>query len=70
VREQERKARGDVVGKDTEKEKEAKRRQEGPLDLGLVKTDFNKLHPAIYWAFKDLLKEWEAWLDARPGECR
>lgn len=67
ARELERKARGEDKTQ-AEKEKSDKRRQpDGPLDLGLIKTDFNKLHPLIYWAFKNLLNEWEEWLAARPG---
>lgn len=79
AREQERRARGEEPpSKGQEKDdgeedgegeggsKAARRAAEGPLDLSLIKTDFNKLHPLIYWGFKNLLSEWEAWLDARP----
>lgn len=38
------------------------------LDLGLVKTDPDKLYPIIYYAMKRALKEWEQWMDERPGE--
>lgn len=37
------------------------------LDLNLVKTDPNKLYPIIYYALKRTLKEWEQWMDDRPG---
>lgn len=37
------------------------------LDLNLVKTDPNKLYPIIYYALKRTLKEWEEWMDDRPG---
>ncbi|KAL1407558.1 hypothetical protein Q8F55_006991 [Vanrija albida] len=74
LREQERQARGEssrageASAKDDDKRR--KRFEDGPLDLGLIKTDFNKLHPLIYWAFKNLLKEWEEWLDARPDDIK
>jgi pre-mRNA-splicing factor 18 len=37
------------------------------LDLSLVKTDPDKLHPVIYYALKRTLKEWEEAMDERPG---
>lgn len=37
------------------------------LDLELVKTDPDKLYPIIYYALKRTLKEWEDWMDERPG---
>lgn len=37
------------------------------LDLELVKTDPDKLYPIIYYALKRTLKEWEQWMDERPG---
>jgi len=40
------------------------------LDLGLLKTDPNKLYPLIYFALKRLLKEWEAALDERPEQIK
>lgn len=40
------------------------------LDLGLVKTDPDKLYPIIYYALKRTLKEWEEWMDDRPGESQ
>lgn len=38
------------------------------LDLELVKTDPDKLYPIIYYALKRTLKEWEEWMDERPGK--
>ncbi|KAK7686135.1 hypothetical protein QCA50_010947 [Cerrena zonata] len=38
------------------------------LDLDLVKSDPDKLYPIIYYALKRTLKEWEEWMDNRPGE--
>lgn len=38
------------------------------LDLELVKTDPDKLYPIIYYALKRTLKEWEDWMDERPGK--
>ena len=37
------------------------------LDLDLVKSDPDKLYPIIYYALKRALKEWEQWMDDRPG---
>ena len=37
------------------------------LDLNLVKTDPDKLYPIIYYALKRTLKEWEEYMDDRPG---
>ncbi|PFH46813.1 hypothetical protein AMATHDRAFT_153744 [Amanita thiersii Skay4041] len=36
------------------------------LDLGLLKTDSDKLYPIIYYALKRTLKDWEQTLDERP----
>lgn len=38
------------------------------LDLTLVKSDPDKLYPIIYYALKRTLKEWEEWMDDRPGD--
>ena len=38
------------------------------LDLKLIKTDPDKLYPIIYYALKRALKEWEQWMDERPGK--
>jgi pre-mRNA-splicing factor 18 len=43
------------------------REQVDTLDLSLVKTDPQKLYPIIYYALKRRLKEWEEWMDERPG---
>lgn len=40
----------------------------GILDLGLIKTDPDKLYPLIYYALKRTLKEWEEAMDERPGQ--
>lgn len=37
------------------------------LDLELIRTDPDKLYPIIYYALKRTLKEWEEWMDERPG---
>nr|ODO03740.1 pre-mRNA-splicing factor 18 [Cryptococcus depauperatus CBS 7855] len=42
----------------------------GVLDLKLIKNNPNKLYPLIYYALKDVLKEWEEWMDARPEEIK
>jgi hypothetical protein len=41
----------------------------GVLDLGLVKSDPDKLYPIIYYALKRTLKEWGESMDERPGAC-
>lgn len=48
--------------------KEAKDGSVEMLDLGLVKSDPDKLYPLIYYALKRTLKEWEEWMDDRPGK--
>jgi pre-mRNA-splicing factor 18 len=42
----------------------------GVLDLGLVKSDPDKLYPIIYYALKRTLKEWGEAMDERPGVYR
>ena len=37
------------------------------LDLDLLKTDPQKVYPIIYYTLKRRLKEWEEWMDQRPG---
>jgi len=37
------------------------------LDLELLKTDPQKVYPIIYYSLKRKLKEWEEWMDQRPG---
>lgn len=39
----------------------------GILDLGLVKSDPDKLYPIIYYALKRTLKEWGEAMDERSG---
>jgi pre-mRNA-splicing factor 18 len=39
----------------------------GPIDLKLIKADPDKLHPLIYFALKKSLKEWEQFMNERPG---
>ncbi|ORX39206.1 Prp18 domain-domain-containing protein [Kockovaella imperatae] len=53
-----------------EKKSKSERVDVGVLDLSLVKTDPNKLYPIIYHAIKNVLKEWEEWMDARPDEVK
>jgi len=52
-----------------EKRKEAAE-QAGPLDLKLIKTDPDKLHPLIYFALKKALKEWEEFMNERPENIK
>lgn len=40
----------------------------GPIDLGLIKSDPDKLYPLIYYSLRRTLKEWEEWMNDRPGE--
>ena len=55
---------------DIEKSKKRESKDNLPevLDLELVKTDPDKLYPIIYYALKRTLKEWEEWMDNRPGK--
>lgn len=46
---------------------EAELASTGVLDLGLIKSDPDKLYPLIYYALKRTLKEWEEAMDERPG---
>lgn len=74
-REEEHRARGEASGTGTpqpssKSEEKAKQYTSELLDLELIKTDFNKLHPIIFWNFKALLKEWEEYLDARPEDVK
>ncbi|KAI0313173.1 Prp18-domain-containing protein [Amylostereum chailletii] len=52
------KRKGDVAGEGT------------VLDLGLVKSDPDKLYPLIYYALKRVLKEWEESMADRPDEVK
>lgn len=49
------------------KKGEAEQASTGVLDLGLIKSDPDKLYPLIYYALKRTLKEWEEAMDERPG---
>lgn len=74
-REQERRARGEVSGTSSpmpssKSEEKAKQYTSELLDLELIKTDFNKLHPIIFWNFKSWLKEWEEYLEARSDDVK
>ncbi|KAF8072103.1 Prp18 domain-containing protein [Lyophyllum atratum] len=42
----------------------------GVLDLGLVKSDPDKLYPIIYYALKRTLKEWGEAMDERPEHIK
>ncbi|KDQ53112.1 hypothetical protein JAAARDRAFT_61426 [Jaapia argillacea MUCL 33604] len=42
----------------------------GILDLGLIKSDPDKLYPIIYYALKRTLKEWEEALEERPEHIK
>jgi pre-mRNA-splicing factor 18 len=68
-----------------EREEQRRKVANEVLDLKLIKDDPPKLYPIIYYALKvsfghapprcgpdgqGVLKEWEEWLDARPGEFR
>lgn len=41
--------------------------EEQLIDLGLIKSDPEKLYPLIYYAIKRKLKEWEQSMAERPG---
>lgn len=73
------KALEDVEIRAQKEEDEKSRKKEGRegkdsgvevLDLELVKTDPDKLYPIIYYALKRTLKEWEEFMDDRPGTCQ
>ncbi|TFK50069.1 Prp18-domain-containing protein [Heliocybe sulcata] len=56
-----------------DKEKESKSKGEdygGLLNLGLIKTDPDKLYPIIYYAIKRTLKEWEEALEERDEHVK
>ncbi|KAI3487058.1 hypothetical protein L1887_49094 [Cichorium endivia] len=40
------------------------------LDLGLIKTDIDRVYPIIYYTLKGLLQEWADSLAARPDEVK
>ncbi|KAI0788065.1 pre-mRNA splicing factor [Fomes fomentarius] len=58
------------AGRDKGKKKEGESMGSEILDLGLVKTDPDKLYPIIYYALKRALKEWEQWMDERPEHVK
>lgn len=49
------------------KEKDKSEERSSVIDLTLIKTDPDKLHPLIYHTLKRTLKEWEEFMDQRPG---
>ena len=51
----------------TDKRKDESEDSVDILDLDLLKTDPQKAYPIIYYALKRRLKEWEEWMDQRPG---
>ncbi|WVQ93133.1 hypothetical protein IAU59_000197 [Kwoniella sp. CBS 9459] len=61
-----------IADKKDDKAEEKKRRgaDMGVLDLSLIKTNPDKLYPLIYYALKNVVKEWEEWMDCRPEEIR
>lgn len=52
------------------KEKDRSEEWTSVIDLTLVKTDPDKLHPLIYHTLKRTLKEWEEFMNQRPGLIR
>ena len=51
----------------TDKQKDESEDSVDILDLDPLKTDPQKAYPIIYYALKRRLKEWEEWMDQRPG---
>ncbi|KAH8822791.1 Prp18 domain-containing protein [Flagelloscypha sp. PMI_526] len=47
-----------------------KEREPELVDLDWIRSDKNKLHPAIYWAIKKRLKDWKEAMDARPMDVK
>lgn len=68
-----RKALEDVEEEEKRKFEEKKQgakgaaREDTQVELGLLKTEPDKLYPVIYYALKKTLADWAAWMDARPG---
>jgi pre-mRNA-splicing factor 18 len=62
--EREMKAKGTGKGK---KRDDAEQAANSVLDLGLIKSDPDKLYPLIYFALKRTLREWGEAMDERPG---
>jgi len=56
--------------KGKKKEESGELHNGGALDLGLVKSDPDKLYPIIYYALKRTLKEWEEAMDERPEHIK
>jgi pre-mRNA-splicing factor 18 len=67
--EKEMNAKGSGGKKGKELKEDVEQQVNGVLDLGLVKTDPDKLYPIIYYALKRTLKEWGEAMDERPGAC-
>ena len=57
-------------GKKKMKDDMVEQQVNGVLDLGLVKTDPDKLYPIIYYALKRTLKEWAESMDERPESVK
>lgn len=55
------------AGKKGKRDELVEQQINGVLDLGLVKSDPDKLYPIIYYALKRTLKEWGESMDERPG---
>jgi len=62
------KAPSEVKGTGKEKGKEKDEQRTSVIDLGLIKSDPDRLYPLIYNALKRTLKEWEESMNDRPGE--
>jgi len=67
-REMNAKSGGGKKGKSVKEEVE--QQVDGVLDLGLVKSDPDKLYPIIYYALKRTLKEWGEAMDERPEHIK
>ncbi|KAJ7674173.1 Prp18 domain-containing protein [Mycena rosella] len=52
------------------KRDEAEQAANSVLDLGLIKSDPDKLYPIIYFALKRTLREWGEAMDARPENVK
>ncbi|KAI9636840.1 putative pre-mRNA splicing factor [Dioszegia hungarica] len=70
-----RKAVDEAEGEGAEKDKEAKgekevKRGDDAIDMVAIKADLNKAYPLVYWAFKNIYKEWEDWMEARPDDIK
>ncbi|KAJ7637588.1 Prp18 domain-containing protein [Mycena polygramma] len=65
--EREMKAKGGAKGK---KRDDAEQAANSVLDLGLIKSDPDKLYPIIYFALKRTLREWGEAMDERPESVK